>query len=265
MVSASSHDSDTANGSFVKEEGKPAARGLSSAAESTCYRSGLMDFSPSGERLQEDTQPERQYSAEELAEAVDDARRAAALETETAMRAAFASDIEKRRCDLLAAIKNQLESQQALFDEALNDFACASQDLALALAKAVIPRAIEMQPLVDIREAVKAVLARLANEPTIEARLPASLAEKEGMLFANLAKEVGFTGEFVTVADSTLSPGDIKLRWAGGAIDRRIDSLQAEALNLADRWFEHQPKASSEVNVATCAPSQPNVSGELSD
>ncbi len=114
--------------------------------------------------------------------------------------------------------------------------------LAIALAKAVIPRAIERQPLVDITDLLKLTITGLAEAPAIELRLHPSHVESGKALMVDLAREVGFAGEVTTASDPGLAEGDAELRWKSGAVSRQVRRLEAEAIDLADRWLKNLPK-----------------------
>lgn len=235
-----------------------------------------MEFKSIGPGRQKASEPDRLYTEDDLVRAVDDARRAAALETEAAVRLAMVNDIEQRRCDMLAAIKNQLERHESAFEDELDRLATVSHRLALALAKAVIPRAIECQPLVDITDVLKVTIASLVAVPAIELRLHPSQAESGEVLMAGLIKDVGFAGEVTTVPDPALGEGDAELRWLSGAISRRLDLLQDEALELASYWLQQRPETddgsactslsvSLELEVADGLPDQVNDVGSTDE
>ena len=76
-----------------------------------------MTFDLFGGDAAKTVEPERLYTAEDLARAVEDARRAAAVETEAELRASMAKEIEQRQCEMLSAIKEQLEQKSFAFDE----------------------------------------------------------------------------------------------------------------------------------------------------
>ncbi len=188
------------------------------------------------------SEPDRIYTADDLARAVEDARRAASTESEAALRASMADDMEQRRCDVLSAIRERLEQSEAAFEEELARMSAVSQRLAIALARAIIPRTIESQPLADITDALKMTLKGLVTMPAIELRLhPSHVAFGEALL-DDLSKDAGFAGELTTVADAALGEGDAELRWHGGVLCRRLKNLQTEAFELADRWLEQLPE-----------------------
>ncbi|MEM8949768.1 MAG: FliH/SctL family protein [Pseudomonadota bacterium] len=197
-----------------------------------------MTFDIFGVGVAETNEPERLYTAEDLDRAVEDARRAAAAETEAELRASMAKDIEQRRCETLSAIKAQLEQKEAAFEEELAHMSVVSQGIALALAEAVIPKAMKKQPLADITDALKATLQGLVSVPAIELRLHPSALEFAEPLLAEVTKDAGFAGDLITLADPDLGEGDAELRWQSGVLSRRLKCLQSEALKLADCWLE---------------------------
>ena len=127
-----------------------------------------------------------------------------------------------------------------------------SQGIAVALAEAVIPKAIARQPLADITDALRATLQGLVPVPAIELRLHPAAVEFAEALLADVSKDAGFTGELITIADSDLGEGDFELRWQGGMLSRRLECLQAEAMKLADHWLE---LASEDAGDNACASS----------
>lgn len=218
------------------------AAGEDCAGDGTVARRRAADdhwtaLSPFGPNSEEQGKPEQRYTADELAHAVDEARRMVAVEVEARLRSEWEDSLEKRRCDLLTAITDQLALQRSTFDDKLAEMALITQSLAVAMAKAVVPRAIEREPLADIADALKVTLARLVAEPSVELRLPPDLVETEMAVLEAIAQEAGFDGDMVTTADPTLGNGDAMVCWKGGLADRRLDRLQAEALDLVDRWL----------------------------
>ncbi|MGI9509997.1 MAG: hypothetical protein ACR2QJ_11705 [Geminicoccaceae bacterium] len=216
-------------------------KGRTTKVASSGKRSHAMPFKAFGPDPKENVEPELLYTAEDLERAAEDARRTTALEVEAELRSALADDIEQHRCDMLAAIKKQLDQHRSGFEEEIARLAQVSQRLGISLAQAIIPRAIAQCPLIDISEHLQITMARLTAEPSMELRLPPDLVEDGAAMLAELAKDVGFKGEITAIADPALGPGDASLRWGGGAVDRRLDRLEAEALDLVGRWMNEAP------------------------
>ncbi|MEZ5930544.1 MAG: FliH/SctL family protein [Alphaproteobacteria bacterium] len=235
-------------------------------AEPVAYRSCLTEFSTSDPNEGKKAKPAPLFTGEDLASAVEEARRATAAEVEIAVRTALADDIERQRCELLSSLRDQIEWHRSAFDRELARSVAVSSRLAVALASAVIPKAIEKQPLVDITELVKTALSRLTKEPAIELRLPHSLAEDGEAVFIDLARSVGFAGDVTVIADSALAVGDVQIRWHGGAIDRCLDQLHHAAVHLADRWLREDPATPhDDVEAPWPAPTEATVSDAMVD
>ncbi|NJO36460.1 MAG: hypothetical protein HC871_01160 [Rhizobiales bacterium] len=179
------------------------------------------------------------------------------------MRTALANDIERQRCELLSSLRDQIERHKSAFDAELNRSTQISFRLALAVARAVIPKAIEKQPLVDICELLKAALTRLAKEPSLELRLPEAVAGYGEAVVTGLADDIGFAGDLTVIADPALAVGDVQLRWRSGVIDRSLGWLQQEAVQLAAHWLQEGPEARPEACSSPPAPPDASEGGAI--
>lgn len=160
------------------------------------------------------------YTAQDLAAAVEEARRTTALEVEARTRAALAADLEHRQVEALEAIRDQLRTSEEQFVKWMSDVSGTAQSLAKMMGKAMVPKALELQPLADIGDMLRQSLERLVDQPSIELRLEGDLVEQAAGLLSEVAASVGFQGELTTVADPTLGAGGAKLFWKNGAAQR---------------------------------------------
>jgi hypothetical protein len=181
--------------------------------------------------------PPRQFGEAELVEAVAAARTEAAAETETRLRAELAASLEQRQAEAWRALSEQLVESRAELERLLRQRAGASRDLALALARALAPRALARAPLADIEAMLRETLARLEPYPRLELRLPQELVAQGRSLLHRAAAETGYPGELAVTPDATLRPGDARLCWQDGAAVRDLAELEAEALDLVDAWL----------------------------
>lgn len=214
-------------------------------AERIAYAALLTDFHEAKRGADKVAEPELLYTAEDLALAVEEAKRAVAEEIEGELRAAMVNELDQRRCDLLALIKDQVGTQRSAFEDEVAGIAAASQRIALELAKVAVPKALEHQPFVDMVDILKGTFARLMEEPSVEVRLSQELVADGEVILAELAQEIGFAGEISAIPDPALGRGDLVLRWKGGMLERRLESLKDEALALVEQWFEDHPVVSN--------------------
>ena len=229
-------------------------------AECPGNRAYWAELKPSHPVPKQAVEPEQRFTSAELEQAVEAARRETVRQVECDLRSEMASSLEQRRCEILAAIRDQLTSQQAVFDKELIHLSHLAQRLAIELAKAVIPRAVEREPLADITDGLRALLTELVTEPSIELRLQPDLVSVGTELLAELAAESGFKGAMVATEDPALDKGDAVVCWQGGVAERRLDSLQNDVIELVERWLQAQDQAIGGEQVyprpSTAAPSK---------
>lgn len=177
------------------------------------------------------------YTASELAEAVDQAKCATAAEVEASVRATMTAEVNHRQAQALKAIGDQLAAGENAYNQQLAEAAVIVRDLAIMLAKAIIPRALERQPLVDIDDSIRQTLRRLIDQPAIELRLAPDLVDAADEHLAVLIADTGYRGQLTTMADPSLKQGDARLSWKGGVVVRCLATIQSEVSTLADIWL----------------------------
>ena len=193
----------------------------------------------------------RTFSEDELARALEAARREASSETAATMRAELAASLEQRRAAALGAIAAQLEAAGAALERTPAARADASGELALALARALVPRALALQPLADVEAMLRSLVLRLEGQPWLEVGLPPALLAAGEAALARAAAEAGYQGELRIVPEPALGPGDARVSWHDGAAERDLARIEAEAVALVEAWLPDDP------NQAQQAPAQP--------
>ncbi len=181
--------------------------------------------------------PEPTFSAEELAGAVAAGREEAAAETEARVRAEMLASHEHRQTEALAAIAEGLAASQAALDRMLSARAGASRDLALAVARALVAKALARQPLADIEAMFREVVVRLEGLPWLELRLAPDLVPAGQASLAQAVEEADYRGEIRVIPDARLGPGDARLIWQDGSAERDLARLEAEVTALVETWL----------------------------
>ena len=181
--------------------------------------------------------PARTFSEAELDAALAAARVETAAATEADVRAKLEAEVAVRQAAALERIAAGLSMLQAAFDRVLAVRAAASRDVALALARALVPRALERQPLADIEAMLRDILVRLEGQPRMTLALPPALLEVGQQTVGAIAAEVGYRGELAIEPDRTLGPGDARLAWRGGRAERDLAELERATIALIDAWL----------------------------
>lgn len=187
------------------------------------------------------------YTAQDLARAVEEARRTTALEVEAQTRAALAAELDHRQVEALEAIRDQLSASEEDLEQWISDATMTAQSLAKMMGQAIVPRALERQPFVDIGDMVRQSLIRLVDQPLIEIRLESGLAEQMAGLLRDIVEETGFQGELKAVADPMLSAGDVRLVWKSGVADRDFGRIREEADMLIDAWLDNPSQGQADA------------------
>jgi flagellar assembly protein FliH len=195
--------------------------------------------------------PAPTFSANELARALEAARREARGEAAATVRAELAASLEHREAQALGALAAQLAAAGSALERTLAARAGASRELAVALARALVPRALALQPLADVEAMLQSLVRRLEGQPWLEVSLPPELIATGEAALARVAAEAGYQGELRVLPEPGLGPGDARVRWQDGAAERALARIEAEAVALVDAWLPN------DHNQAQEAPAQP--------
>jgi flagellar assembly protein FliH len=181
--------------------------------------------------------PPPAIGAEELAAAVALARAEGRAEGEAAARAELAASLDRQRGAAAAALAGALAGMEERYQAWLDARAGASRELALALARALVPRALERAPLADIEAMLRELVERLEGEPELHLALPADLLAPGRELLEAIAGDAGFTGRLTAEGDPALGPGDARLSWHRGHAIRELAAIEREALAVVAAWL----------------------------
>lgn len=193
---------------------------------------------PVGPSSEPEGMPPPSYSEEELAAAVAAARAEAVELTEGRVRDELAKASEQRMALALEVIARAFQEVAAADRRMVDGLSRTTGELALAMARAVVPRALERAPLADIAGMLREVVSRLEGEPVLELRLPEDLVEPGRLLMDEIGAEAGYRGTLEVRAERGMSVGDARLLWRHGKAERRVEVIVGEAEALARTWLD---------------------------
>jgi len=105
-------------------------------------------------------------------------------------------------------------------------------DVAVAVARKLCDSLIAAEPLGEITGLVRDCFSHLVSTPHLVVRINASLYEVAREGIERMAKQSGFEGRLVILAEPEIANGDCRIEWADGgvvldraAIDAKIDEL----------------------------------------
>ncbi|MDX1541038.1 MAG: FliH/SctL family protein, partial [Geminicoccaceae bacterium] len=167
------------------------------------------------------------FTEDELEEAVAAAVAEAVGEAERGIRAEVTAAVEESvQARLAAALESCARELGGLHAAtAARPAAEAEVKLALDIARAIVPHALERAPLADVEAMLVDLLCRLEAEPRLELRVAPGLLEPGRELALDLARRAGFPGDVVVDAAADLGPGDARVLWRHGRAERRVDRV----------------------------------------
>lgn len=105
-------------------------------------------------------------------------------------------------------------------------------DVAVAVARKLCNELIASEPLAEITGLIRECFSHLVSTPHLVVRINDALYEVARQRIEKLAKQSGFEGRLVILAEPAIANGDCKIEWADGgvvlertAIDTKINEL----------------------------------------
>ncbi len=108
-----------------------------------------------------------------------------------------------------------------------------SIELALAVARKLVPELMLRQPFGEIEALVTECFRQLTSAPHVVVRVNDMLHETATAQLTEIARTRGFDGRLVVIAEPEIALGDCKIEWADGGVVRdqaKTDAVIAEAI-----------------------------------
>jgi flagellar assembly protein FliH len=179
-----------------------------------------------------------------------------------------AAAFENGKAEALASLEAQTLAQVQQINAQLIALASEREALQETMAKASIELAhlsavkiadvlIERGPGRLVAETVLHALPLVIGEARIVVRLAEPLVEHIKSRMDDMAMEAGFMGKVVLLGDERIAPGDCRIEWANGGIERRADSIKEDiAKTIRACLSEHNgPGQRDEDAAASIQPS----------
>jgi len=142
------------------------------------------------------------------------------------------AESDRRTALALEEIKIAMQAIAARFAGVETRMETEAVDVAVAVARKLCDSLIAAEPLGEITGLVKDCFSHLVSTPHLVVRINASLYEVAREGIERMAKQSGFEGRLVILAEPEIATGDCRIEWADGgvvldraAIDAKIDEL----------------------------------------
>jgi flagellar assembly protein FliH len=175
---------------------------------------------------------ERSATAAEVAQKVAAAETVAYRQGYDAGQREAKAESDRRVALALEEIKVAVQGIATRFAGIETKMETEAVDVAVAVARKLCSELIAAEPLGEIDGLIRECFSHLVATPHLVVRINASLYEIARERIELMAKQSGFAGRLVILAEPEIATGDCRIEWADGgvvleraAIDIKIDEL----------------------------------------
>jgi flagellar assembly protein FliH len=116
-------------------------------------------------------------------------------------------------------------------------------DVAIAVARKLCSELIMREPLGEITALVSDCFAQLVSTPHLVVRINDTLYEAAHERIDRLAKQSGFAGRLIILAEPEIETGDCRIEWADGGVVLERAAIQAKIDELVGRYVASRNQA----------------------
>ena len=116
-------------------------------------------------------------------------------------------------------------------------------DVAVAVARKLCSALIAGEPLGEITGLVGDCFAQLVSTPHLVVRINEQLYESARERIERLAKQSGFEGRLVILAEPEIVTGDCRIEWADGGVVLERAAIEAKISELLGRYMASRDQA----------------------
>jgi flagellar assembly protein FliH len=117
-------------------------------------------------------------------------------------------------------------------------------DVAVAVARKLCSELIAGEPLAEITGLIGECFSHLVSTPHLVVRINDALYDGARERIEKLAKQSGFEGRLVILAEPTIVNGDCKIEWADGGVVLERAAIEAKINELVGRYMASRGKRS---------------------
>ena len=116
-------------------------------------------------------------------------------------------------------------------------------DVAVAVARKLCADLVAAEPLGEIMALVKDCFSHLVATPHLVVRINDALYDSAREKIERLAKQSGFEGRLVILAEPEIATGDCRIEWADGGVVLERTAIEAKISELVGRYLASRDQA----------------------
>jgi flagellar assembly protein FliH len=186
---------------------------------------------------------ERPATPAEVAQKIADAEaRAYRNGYDSALREAKVES-DRRSAAALQEIGTAINAIAARFSGIESRMETEAVDVAVAVARKLASELIAREPLGEVAALVADCFAQLVSTPHIVVRINDALYEAAHARIEALAKQSGFAGRLIILAEPTIATGDCRIEWADGGVVLERAAIEAKINELVGSYIASRNQA----------------------
>jgi flagellar assembly protein FliH len=194
-----------------------------------------MDFS--------DKARERQATPSEIVQKIASAEARAYRDGYEAAQREARAESERRTVLALEEIGIGIKGIAARFSGIEGRMETEAVDVAVAVARKLCSALIAAEPLGEVTGLVGDCFSQLVSTPHLVIRINDALYEAARDQIERLAKQSGFEGRLVILAEPGIDSGDCKIEWADGGVVLERTAIEARIDELVGRYIASRNQA----------------------
>jgi flagellar assembly protein FliH len=198
-----------------------------------------MDFS------EPDKSRERPATQAEIAQKIASAEARAYRDGYDAGQREAKAESDRRVALALEEIAVGIKAIEARFGGIETRMETEAVDVAVAVARKLCSELILREPLGEITGLVSNCFSHLVSTPHLVVRVNDSLYEVARERVEWLAKQNGFEGRLVILAEPEIESGDCKIEWADGGVVLERAAIEAKINELVGRYMASRNQAAT--------------------
>lgn len=141
---------------------------------------------------------------------------------------AGADEQARKLLAVMERIAGRLDEALALAESAKQKQESDARALALAVVRKILPDYAAKHGMEEIEAVLSRTLTEMIHEPRIVARVHESQFDEVNARIHALTTQKAYAGKIIVLADTDVRPGDCRIEWADGGIERNTESTMKD-------------------------------------
>jgi flagellar assembly protein FliH len=146
------------------------------------------------------------------------------------------TEAAERVANALTVIANGLERIERALTGIEARLETEAVEVAVAVAGKLAPELVAREPFAEISALATECFHQLVTTPRIVVRIGADIYEDAKTKLEDIARARGFEGRLMVQSDATVAPGDCRIEWAEGGVNRDLAATKAAIDDAVGRY-----------------------------